>query len=342
MNSAQPGVDTTDCVQILTGGADMAEMDYSQLMQVLGARPGAAVQKPSGMSREQAGKLAFQTQMQMALSAFGDGAEKPGAPTQAMGGSLMNDALMFDALSTISRLIGDNTLERTPPLNVVRAQVSEVPRSAVVAGALSAMFESGEKGVEAIGFDRVGGTSYGKFQIASRTGTMNSFLKFLDERAPEWSKRLRSAGPADTGGRRGGMPREWKKIAAEAPERFELLQREFIRRDHYQPAREKILAQTGLDVDTLPMAAREVLWSTAVQHGATGAAGIFGQAIAGLGLKQENGDFVRKLIDEVYDNRKTQFGSSSRRVRASAQNRMDHEKEFALAMLDTGTLNMLA
>ncbi|WP_022661943.1 VgrG-related protein [Paucidesulfovibrio longus] len=318
----------------------MAEMDYSQLMQVLGTRPAAAVQRP--MSAKQAGDLAFHTQMQMALNLFSDGKESQAGQSHLMGGSLMNDALMMDALSTISRLIGENPLERSQPMNVVRAKVPEPQKNALVAGALSAMFESGDKGVEAIGFDRVGGTSYGKFQIASRTGSMHDFLKFLDERAPEWSKRLRAAGPANTGGTRGGMPREWKKIAEESPERFELLQREFIREDHYQPAREKIIAQTGIDVDKLPLAAREVLWSTAVQHGATGAAEIFGQAIAGLHAKPDSGEFVHKLIDEVYDNRKTQFGSSSRRVRASVQSRMDHEKRMALAMLDTGSVNMLA
>jgi hypothetical protein len=53
------------------------------------------------------------------------------------------------------------------------------------------------------------------------------------------------------------------------------------------------------------------------------------------------GDFARKLIDEVYDYRKTQFGSSSSRVRASVQDRMDREKELALAMLDTGSLSRL-
>ncbi|MGE4293420.1 MAG: hypothetical protein AB7E32_14570 [Desulfovibrio sp.] len=318
----------------------MAEMDYSQLMQVLGTRPATAVRQP--ISPKQAENLAFHTQMQMALNLFSDGKETQAGSSPVMGGSLMNDALMFDALSAISRIMGDQALERGQPMNVVRAKIAEPQENALVAGALSAMFESGDKGIEAVGFDRVGGTSYGKFQIASRTGTMSSFLKFLDERAPEFSKRLRAAGPANTGGRRGGMPREWRKIASEEPERFELLQRQFIRQDHYQPAREKIMAQTGVDVDSLPLAAREVLWSTAVQHGATGAAEIFGQAIAGLHVKPENSEFVHKLIDEVYDSRKTQFGSSSRSVRASVQSRMDHEKRMALAMLDAGSLNMLA
>lgn len=330
----------------------MAEMDYSRMMQVLGTGHSTVARQP--LSTRQAGDLAFHTQMQMALNVFRGDAESSGrTAAPSVSGSAMHDAMMWDALSTISRLMGENNpLERQQPMNVVRASVptraenvaaaAGPQRNAVVDGALSALFESGEKGAEAIGYDRVGGTSYGKFQIASRTGSMHDFLNFLDDRAPEWSKRLRAAGPANTGGRHGGMPRVWRKIAAEAPERFEKLQREFIREDHYAPARDKILARTGVDVDNLPLAAREVLWSTAVQHGATGAAEIFGQAIAGLRVGPENDQFTHRLIDEVYDNRKTQFGSSSRRVRASVQGRMDREKELALALLDTGSLDALA
>lgn len=340
----------------------MSAVDYTQLMQALGRqRPGSLPRTERPVNPEQAKDLAFRTEMQMALRLFGqeNGEDSESGlslsgfsplnqalPRGYAGGtSLGSDALMMDALSTIARLTqrpGAEAVETAMPAgNVVRARVAEQPRSAVVDGALSAMFESGRKGVDAVGYDRVGGTSYGKFQIASRTGTMERFLNFLDERAPDWAERLRSAGPADTGGRRGAMPREWKAIASERPERFELLQRQFIRQDHYQPAREKILARTGVDVDDLPLAAREVLWSTAVQHGSTGAAQIFDRVLGSLEAAPDAGDFARKLIDEVYDYRKTQFGSSSSRVRASVQDRMDREKELALAMLDTGSLSRL-
>jgi len=44
-----------------------------------------------------------------------------------------------------------------------------------VRGELSAKFESGKDGIAAIGYDRQGGTSYGKYQIASRVGMMKLF-----------------------------------------------------------------------------------------------------------------------------------------------------------------------
>ena len=93
--------------------------------------------------------------------------------------------------------------------NVSRAEgtqgVKRSRKSAAAAetgmGRLSARFESGGDGIAAIGYDRTGGTSYGKYQIASRVGSMKSFLNFLDGEAPDIAQRLRKAGPADSGSR---------------------------------------------------------------------------------------------------------------------------------------------
>ncbi|MFP4031694.1 MAG: hypothetical protein ACLFTV_09050 [Desulfococcaceae bacterium] len=168
-------------------------------------------------------------------------------------------------------------------------------------GVLAARFESAADGPAAIGYDPEGGTSYGTFQIASRPGTMGEFLDFLDRRAPEWANRLRAAGPANTGGRDGAMPRVWRDIAAESPERFEALQREFIRKNHFEPARRRILKRTGLDVGNSGRALREVVFSTAVQHGAAGAAGIVAQAANRSGMEEN------LLIREIYAVRHARF-----------------------------------
>ncbi len=199
-------------------------------------------------------------------------------------------------------------------------------------GSLSAKFESGDAGVDAIGYDRQGGTSYGQYQISSRAGTMSAFLEFLDERAPEWARGLRAAGPANTGGREGAMPREWRRIAVESPDRFADLQREFIERSHYLPALEEIRERTGVDMGAQPKALQEVLWSTAVQHGAMGAARLFCRAIEEGGMSSDRMS-ARKVIDELYAARGGQFGSSSSEVRASVRKRFQEEREIALGML---------
>jgi hypothetical protein len=87
-------------------------------------------------------------------------------------------------------------------------------------------------------------------------------------------------------------------------------------------------------MDTLPPAAREALWSTAVQHGPAGAAKIFGQAIKSVGQNHSEQQFAQKLIDKVYDSRKSQFGSSTASVQASVRGRMNVEKDMVLAMLN--------
>lgn len=203
-------------------------------------------------------------------------------------------------------------------------------------GRLSAQFESGGDGIAAIGYDRTGGTSYGKYQIASRVGSMKSFLNFLDGEAPDIAQRLRKAGPADTGSRRGGMPDAWRAIAAEQPERFEELQESFIRESHYRPALEAIVKRTGLEADTLSPAMREVIWSTAVQHGPAGAARIFDRADDVSG-KPEDAGYERKLISNVYKIRAGQFGSSTAQVQQAVRNRFRQERELALNMLDGGS-----
>lgn len=200
-------------------------------------------------------------------------------------------------------------------------------------GKLSAKFESGGAGISAIGYDRTGGTSYGKYQIASRVGSMKSFLNFLDSEAPDLSKRLRAAGPANTGSRSGGMPNEWRAIAKEQPERFERLQETFILETHYKPALSAIEKSTGVEADSLSTAMREVIWSTAVQHGPAGAARIFARADDMSG-KPNEAAYERNLIKNVYTVRAGQFGSSTDQVRAAVRNRFREERQLALNLLD--------
>jgi hypothetical protein len=199
-------------------------------------------------------------------------------------------------------------------------------------GNLSAYFESGEKGADAIGYDYKGGTSYGTFQISSRAGTMQNFVDYLSERAPSWAQKLKAAGPANTGGRNGRMPEVWKKIAAEDPTGFSKMQYDFIEKTHYLPAVQEISERTGVNIAEYPKAVQEVLWSTAVQHGPNGAAKIFTKAI-GRSQAKNGGIQTAQLIKSVYSMRAGQFGSSSSDVRASVQSRFRQEGRIALAML---------
>lgn len=200
-------------------------------------------------------------------------------------------------------------------------------------GSLSARFESGENGIATIGYDDRGGTSYGMYQIASRPGTMRSFLDYLQEKAPRMAARLRAAGPANTGGRNGAMPNVWKQLASEDAERFAALQRDFIQQTHYLPAIEEIRDRTGINLGAQPQAIQEALWSTAVQHGPKGAANIFCKAISRIAKPGQEVQ-AKDLVNAVYSSRGRQFGASSASIRSAVQDRFQEEKSMVLAMLD--------
>lgn len=203
--------------------------------------------------------------------------------------------------------------------------------AARLAGLLAARFESnGNPGV--IGYDRVGGTSYGMYQISSRAGTFDEFLTFLDARAPEWSQTLRAAGTANTGSKGGAVPKAWQQIASAEPDRFADVQHEFIMNTHFLPAAQKVAELTGIDIAGKGGVLAQVLWSTAVQHGASGSARIFASAVDAVKTKSPDNE-GQALIEEVYKHRRDKFGSSTPAVQAAVQSRFDSEMELALNML---------
>jgi hypothetical protein len=213
-------------------------------------------------------------------------------------------------------------------------------------GKLSALFESGSEGVSAIGYDRVGGTSYGKYQIASNTGSMGEFVRFLEQKAPALAEEFKKAGPANTGSRGGRMPEVWRAAASRDPEAFESLQHEFIQSRFYAPAADK-LRESGVDEGRFSQALREVLFSTAVQHGPSGAARIVRNALNQTGgaalfradapdpSATERRQAEQSLIRNIYSLRQEQFGSSSTTVQKAVTGRLHSEMSLALDMLKT-------
>lgn len=196
-------------------------------------------------------------------------------------------------------------------------------------GDISARYESGAAGSSAIGYDKKGGTSYGRFQLSSRQGSMEGFLRFLESKGGEAAAiaaRLRSAGPSDTGGKSGAMPEAWKK-EAQTPG-FADLEREYIQREFYEPAMRSLPAGAAAAVQASPQL-QQMVWSTAVQHGAGGAVDILRKAWRdGMG----NEDFVRA----AYAERATRFGGSEPDVRASVQSRLRREADDILGGLSGG------
>ena len=195
-------------------------------------------------------------------------------------------------------------------------------------GALSAQYESGNLGSDAVGYDRNGGTSYGKYQIASNTGTMDDFLRWADQNGGENGKevaaRMRSAGPLNTGSKSGAAVDTWRALEQEG--KLGTLEHDFIKATHFDPAFAGIQSEELRKRVEGSKALQDVLWSTSVQHGAGGAAKLINRNFK-QGMSDE--DFINAL----YADRATQFGSSTAQVQKSVHERFTDERQVALAML---------
>ncbi len=189
-------------------------------------------------------------------------------------------------------------------------------------GGLAAKFESGSAGSSAVGWDSTGGTSFGKYQIASKTGTMDRFMEHLKKTNPEAYERLSKAGPADSG-KEGKFAQEWKKLAGEG--KLQQSEHEFIKATHFDVG----MKGTGQSLQNMigqSKALQEVMWSTSVQHGGKGASDIFNKVF-------KEGMSEKDLIDAVYAERSKKFGSSSQQVQASVMNRFAQERQLAQGLV---------
>ncbi len=223
-------------------------------------------------------------------------------------------------------------------------------------GALSEQYESGNRGSEVIGYDTTGKTSYGKYQIASGTGTMDVFVSFLQSKMPALYKKLSNRGDPNceyackpegcylSANREEEckpsncyinceFARAWKE-AAEKGSLDNGIEHDFIKRTHYDPAVNGIKSECkGLYVNGRSFALQNVVWSTAVQHGARGAVRIFRESGASPDMSDE------KIIKKVYAERNKlnkYFPSSSRAVKKALKARFEDEEKRALQWLRTG------
>lgn len=195
-------------------------------------------------------------------------------------------------------------------------------------GKLSEKFESkGDPG--AIGNDSTGGFSYGTYQIASKTGSINAFLEFLQTHAPDFYNSLIAAGGSQ-GAKDGTIEFKstWKKLAED--EKFDQMQYQFIKQKFYD-VQVSLLDKIGLDVEQRSEALKNVVWSTAVQHGAH--TNLIKEALSG---KEAATLSDKQIINAIYDERSKvdeHFRNSTDNVKESVKIRFAQERHDALVML---------
>lgn len=245
----------------------------------------------------------------------------------------------------------DTSTETTQPLpsNVVPAIKDAAATVAVAAagaaagaigaaiadalGALSAKYETGGRGPGTVstGAGDPGGVSYGSYQMATKMGVPQQFVK---QTGFPWLADFQNltAGTAD-------FTACWKRIAANETDAFQKCQHEYIKKTHYDLLAAKILSEDGLDVNTRPRAVQDVVWSTAVQHG--GATSIVHKALANVTCARTDPAFDEQMIRAVYaergrkkpDGNLVYFSKSSPNVQRGVANRFKNELNDALAML---------
>jgi hypothetical protein len=138
----------------------------------------------------------------------------------------------------------------------VPAQESKVIKPTL--GQLSEKYESGGRGPGTVstGEGDPGGVSYGTYQLASKVG-----------RADEFVKKYYSAEFKDLKGGSDEFTKVWKKLAKDDPAALHKNEHEFIKVTHYDPQAKKLKKDVELDIDLRSAALRDVVWSTAVHHG---------------------------------------------------------------------------
>ncbi len=196
-------------------------------------------------------------------------------------------------------------------------------------GDATARWESGNAGVNTVAWDSTGGTSYGKWQLSAKRGSMQEYLNWMLKQGGEKAaiaQRILAAGPIETGGKTGAAVDAYKREAATNGQLLEDTQREFLFQNHYVPALNKLSPDLQKRIGD-SKALQEALWSTAIQHGAGGAGSIWRKVFA-ANPNASNEDLLRA----IYEYRGTQFGSSTADVQASVKRRFAAESAMLIGM----------
>lgn len=182
---------------------------------------------------------------------------------------------------------------------------------------VSEKYESGRAGGCAIGMTRgdPGGASYGKYQLASRTGTLKHFLS-----SSEHGKYFKGLTP---GTKR--FNAEWKRWCHN--EDFQNEQREYIKRTHYEPVR-KYADYLGIP---RTYAINSAIWSIGVQHGKAK------KVLKDANIQKDWPE--QKVIIELYKARSNYVRNLrlSRGLKNNVLRRYVHEKKDVLNLLSTST-----
>jgi hypothetical protein len=198
-------------------------------------------------------------------------------------------------------------------------------------GSLSAIWESGKRGPGVIskGKGDPGGVSYGIYQLSLKKGYVE---RFIENEGQLYSSLF---GEHKAGTRQ--FNKMWKTVAEIDPTGFAQAQHDFIERTHFNTYAKRVKNQVGLDVLDYSPVIKDVMWSTAVQHGPYN--NVFKNALAGQDLEWVSEE---EIIERVYAERgKTKEGKLIYFPRVGEHwkrnliQRFEGEKRVALSRLES-------
>lgn len=113
---------------------------------------------------------------------------------------------------------------------------------------------------------KYGGMSYGFYQMASRAGTPQDFVKWLSNRDDEIYERL-NVKLGSVSQVNGAFAKEWIAVAKRYKTRFTNLEHAYAKQHYFDEARDGIRSRTGVDINKRSWAVQAALLSTAIQFG---------------------------------------------------------------------------
>jgi hypothetical protein len=266
-------------------------------------------------------------------------------------GSTVNSAMAKplkvadDAVDHANEIVVTATLESRfdAVLNRSKPDAQARPQTSRELGSLSAHYETGGRGVVTVstgmGRNNVpdrGGVSYGSYQLTSQDYTIDkdhniiidhsggNVGRFLQSDGKQWAIEFAGHAPGSS-----GFSSVWRQIARRDGAALHAAEHAFTKRGYYDKAANMIKSATDLDIELAPMVLRDVLWSTAVQHGPglptkprLGARRIFIDAIANTDkvVSRNAPTYYETLIRNIYARRATFWPSGRPRYESEMQN----------------------
>ena len=203
-------------------------------------------------------------------------------------------------------------------------------------GMLSAKEESdnGKQLFNNCNADKTGGCSYGTYQIETKKGTMKDYLNYLNKN-PNYQDFYSSL--QEAGGYNAALSGtdvfkgKWQELSNNSD--FLKSQHNFIIASKLNPALNLVKDINGLDFDKRSPVLKDVLFSTAAQHGQGGASDVFHNALGYDVSNLTDEEIINKIYDEREYNSGYFSGSSEEYRKNMKKNRFPQERTRALELL---------